>query len=140
MKQCPACKEWKAVADFTARGYTCKPCHNIRSKTSYQKNKKPYIERAKIFRLTQKKRLAAYLNELKSFGCSICEETRYWCIDFHHVDASTKDYEISELLSFGSINKVIVELQKCVPVCKNCHADIHFKEKYTGVPERSPKP
>lgn len=140
MKQCPGCKEFKPLTDFTARGYTCKTCHNLRSKSSYKKNKQPYIERARKFRQTQICRIKAYLNELKSFGCSQCDEKRFWCIDFHHLNASEKDYAISDLLSFGSIHKIVKELNKCVMLCKNCHADTHFKMKYTGVPERSPKP
>lgn len=140
MKKCPACGEAKNYEEFTARGYTCKPCHNLRSKASYQKNKAPYIKRARLFRKTTIKRLKAYINELKSFGCSLCNEKRYWCIDFHHKDRLDKDYGISELVGFGSINKVIKELDRCILVCKNCHSDIHYRERvYTSVPVQSPK-
>lgn len=74
-----------------------------------------------------------WAKKLKAIGllggkCSICEEARSWLLEFHH-NTNAKEYEISFLkhLSWERLEK---ELCKCVLICRNCHGDIHFKEKY----------
>lgn len=45
--------------------------------------------------------------------------------DFHHVDPSLKDDQISSMLINKSWKKVLKELTKCELFCKNCHALHH---------------
>jgi hypothetical protein len=58
--------------------------------------------------------------------CTICGEPDPVCILFHHIDAATKDFNISRIRNAGlSIKKIENELAKCVPVCLNCHRKLH---------------
>lgn len=67
-----------------------------------------------------------FVNEYKSSrGCSICEkEFRSYCLDFHHIDDSEKDFNVGASLS--SWKKLESELEKCIVVCANCHREIHY--------------
>ncbi len=64
--------------------------------------------------------------------CSICKYDK--CLDalhFHHTDPRTKRFEISKAI-WGNVKVTELELQsevqKCVLVCANCHAEIHALE------------
>ena len=46
--------------------------------------------------------------------------------DFHHVDPSIKDTEVSKILNSPKLTETIKkELDKCILVCSNCHRLIH---------------
>jgi 5-methylcytosine-specific restriction endonuclease McrA len=58
--------------------------------------------------------------------CSICGYDR--CIEaleFHHLDASEKDFGISSKGYTRSWEMVKQELDKCVILCANCHREVH---------------
>ena len=57
-------------------------------------------------------------------ACSMCGCTNYIAIDFHHTDPTTKDSNWSHLQD-RPLNVIWTELQKCIPVCKICHTNIH---------------
>ena len=46
------------------------------------------------------------------------------CYDFHHVDESTKSFEIAPALD-RNIDVIREEVQKCVLLCSNCHRIRH---------------
>lgn len=46
-------------------------------------------------------------------------------LHFHHLDPFEKDFDISKYQSIKDWTKVKLELEKCVLVCANCHAEIH---------------
>lgn len=56
---------------------------------------------------------------------------------FHHVDPSTKRFNISEASTY-SFCAVEAELAKCIPMCKPCHARLHNPKK-TIVGDEKPK-
>jgi hypothetical protein len=67
--------------------------------------------------------------DYKGGKCEICSYDK--CItslDFHHLDPSQKDFGISHKGHTRSWEKVKVELDKCILVCKNCHGEIHEKQ------------
>jgi hypothetical protein len=57
--------------------------------------------------------------------CSKCGEKDRVCLDFHHLDPTSKDYNVSWLLRYGSKKKIIAEVQKCIVLCANCHRKLH---------------
>lgn len=66
------------------------------------------------------------LVEFKSGGCVLCGESEFVCLDAHHVDPVEKSFGISEGVSGGkSVAAIKSELEKCVCLCKNCHARVH---------------
>lgn len=62
--------------------------------------------------------------EKASIGCVDCGSHDPKCLDFHHLDPSTKRAEVSALVSYGwpSIER---EIAKCEVVCANCHIKRH---------------
>lgn len=65
--------------------------------------------------------------------CEKCgiEATRdNMCIfDFHHVDPSTKEENIAELLANGRpLDILMEEATKCILLCSNCHRQLHYDE------------
>ena len=74
-------------------------------------------------------------NELKQ-PCFKCGESRLYLIQFHHIDPSTKLFNITE---GGSKNKNInEEVKKCVCLCSNCHDEFHyFYGKVPKLPKES---
>jgi predicted HNH restriction endonuclease len=62
--------------------------------------------------------------------CSRCKNSfPHYCLDWHHLDKSTKLFTISRAMrdniAWEKINK---ELEKCILLCKNCHAIIEWEE------------
>lgn len=65
--------------------------------------------------------------DYKGGKCSRCGYNKYiGSLDFHHMDPSQKDFNISQLRTYSwkSLKK---EVDKCICVCKNCHAEIHYE-------------
>lgn len=65
--------------------------------------------------------------EYKGGKCQSCGYNK--CInalDFHHLDPREKDFTISG--TSGKWENVKKELDKCVLLCKNCHAELHFQK------------
>ena len=57
-----------------------------------------------------------YLGEVCAY-CGVTEE-----LEFDHIDAQTKDYPISELLS-AKWDRLVEELNKCQLLCRVCHLE-----------------
>ena len=57
--------------------------------------------------------------------CSICGYDRcFAAIDFHHVE-DDKKYNIAAMITLKPTPERIAELSKVIPVCSNCHREIH---------------
>lgn len=66
----------------------------------------------------------------KGGKCSVCGYDK--CIaalGFHHIDPSEKDFGIATSGVTRSWEKLKVELDKCIIVCANCHAEVHHNEE-----------
>lgn len=136
---------------------TCKVCWNQRNRTKRAENADKYRERfrlyyqanrAKVLERTsqwgkthraerrkvvaefRERRYKEFMEYKKTLSCVICGENDPICIDFHHLNESEKEYQISDLVM--SREKMEEELKKCVPVCANCHRKIHYygSDKY----------
>jgi hypothetical protein len=57
-------------------------------------------------------------------GCKICGEDEPVCLDFHHLNPAEKDFSLGRAWGFSEV-KLKAEMEKCIIVCKNCHAKIH---------------
>lgn len=67
------------------------------------------------------------LQEIKENSpCSACGV--YYpscCMEHHHLDPSTKEHQVSKMISANSWSKIEQEISKCILVCSNCHRKIH---------------
>lgn len=75
----------------------------------------------------RKKLRLVWLKELKANSpCVVCGESDPACIEFHHLDSDEKDGTISGLIrSTHDMSKIQEEVDKCVPLCANCHRKVH---------------
>ena len=58
--------------------------------------------------------------------CQRCGYDRcHEALEFHHLEASDKDFGISSRGYTRSWNKIREELDKCELLCANCHREVH---------------
>lgn len=57
-------------------------------------------------------------------NCAKCDCAEPYVLTFHHVDPSTKSFEISG--SRKNTNEIANELKKCICLCYNCHHTYHY--------------
>lgn len=96
----------------------------------YKNNKEKCKER--LNKLVQRNR--NYVQDLKKNGkCCDCNESRWQCLDFDHIDPSLKTDDIKYLTHHGvSLERIQNELDKCVLRCANCHRYRHAIENNCG--------
>ena len=54
--------------------------------------------------------------------CYQCKETRIGCLDFHHIDSTTKEKPVARCQSESDL---LTEASKCIVLCANCHRLFH---------------
>jgi len=128
MKTCIKCKTSKPISDFYKNiNYTdkhsnyCKQCISSKEKNILQETKE-------------------WISEIKKYNpCIKCNETRSYCLDFHHFDKDKKTILLSKYYASGNgstitkKNKIIEELKNCVSLCSNCHREFHFLERTQNI-------
>jgi len=73
-----------------------------------------------------RKRKKIELIEYKGGKCMECGYNKsVKALEFHHIDPHKKDFTISG--KSYSINRLKMEVDKCILVCSNCHIEIHEK-------------
>lgn len=144
-KVCCTCKKSKEISEFGKNKRikdglhrVCKECRSSYDKEYRvkfpEKNKnrtKNYYQHRKEAYRKLKKKCLDYLGG----KCVRCGFNKWLsAIDFHHIDPSVKDYEMGEfIISNCSVRtdidkvfkKIKPELDKCVPMCRNCHIYEH---------------
>jgi hypothetical protein len=73
--------------------------------------------------------LARKIDLVRAAGgrCSICGYSRNLAaLAFHHTGSQEKDFKLDmRSLSNRTLKSVLAELDKCILVCHNCHAELH---------------
>ena len=97
------------AVDYNGKGkFCCQKCKN-----------KYYVDK-------RRKDLKKQAIDYKGGICVCCGyQKSCWALDFHHIDPSKKDFGISKSGHTKSWDRIKQELDKCILVCKNCHAEIH---------------
>lgn len=102
----------------------CVDCQKEYRRKHYLKNRDKYIEKSKKWRLE----FVSWWKEYKKqFKCLRCGESHPACIDFHHF-SDDKDNCVSVLVSMANKDRLLKEIEKCEPLCSNCHRKIHWRE------------
>lgn len=125
-KICNKCKEEKVLSKFNKRYGKpqpyCRECNRIYHKGHYQKHRLKYIADANKRQWQSRANALQYVMEYAKGGCSLCDERDFKCLEFDHLDPTTKKLAISKMVSGGYSTKTIFkELQKCRILCANCH-------------------
>jgi hypothetical protein len=133
MKICSMCKQNLPLTDFYldkkgehGRISMCKPCHKVRSKISYAKNRVKRIASARE-RIGKSR---AFVRRLKKdLKCNRCDENHPATLQFHHIDPTKKEIAISTAVKNGlSESSILREIEKCEVLCANCHSKEHWTE------------
>lgn len=121
VKSCNICGKEYPLDNFYSNGYSrggvkkykppCKSCYGPKVSVDFN---------------LKLKKILADLNV--RYECALCGYNKnYAALCFHHLNPDEKDFSISELSKTKVITKeVINELEKCVVLCANCHAEEHF--------------
>ncbi len=64
--------------------------------------------------------------EYKGGKCSICNYNKSMAaLQFHHIDPTQKEFGIARSGISRAWEKIKKELDKCILLCANCHAERH---------------
>jgi hypothetical protein len=126
---CPKCNQHKEIEEFpyknkskNKRSTICKVCQREYKNKHYRENKKAHYERNQ----KTKVKLIEYYKQIKlESECLLCGECEYACLDFHHLDPTSKVKNVGVLTAYGSIKNLQLEIEKCVVLCSNCHRKLH---------------
>lgn len=134
-KQCTRCKRRKRPVDgfskdkSTKDGYNsvCKKCHRTLSRSHYEKRTLAYRDNNRAKRLACRKWIVEHK---QNNPCQICGEDRWWVLEHHHIDPTTKSFSLSGGAGAKrSIKAIQQEIDKCIVICSNCHRDLHYKQR-----------
>ncbi len=135
-QKCSICKnEFPATLEYFGKhGYRgldtyCKNCRHEKTRQYYYDNKEKMKSQSVIWKKNQREKINEYKDSL---NCLKCGEKRNWLLDFHHIDPSKKDFQISQGEAKGW-DKILKEIKKCVVLCSNCHRDFHYLEKQQNI-------
>jgi hypothetical protein len=69
-------------------------------------------------------------NHKLNLSCCLCGESNIHCLDFHHLDKSTKHFNLANATSRGfGKERILAEIAKCQVLCSNCHRKLHGQER-----------
>lgn len=110
MFKCKTCSKEGERNFYKSQKWYCKSCWNQRTSQA-QKDK---VKQIKL-----------------DYGakCVRCDYNK--CLDaleFHHIDPTQKEFHLGERRGL-SMDKLKVELDKCILICRNCHTEIHAELK-----------
>jgi hypothetical protein len=133
MKRCGHCKRVLGLDNFSTaktkdglRNW-CKECTRVDNRSRYA----VYDNAGKLRNKRNAERRTRLKQEIVNrFGgkCARCGYHEFVAgLDFHHVDGTKKEHNIAKLLtlSLTNIDKLLIEIDKCVLLCRNCHASLH---------------
>ena len=105
----------------------CTQCHIALPETMFYKNGKRLQS---VCKLCHKSNIQhAYLNKIQQIneykscrGCRKCGDTRFYVLDFHHINSNDKEFSISDKVRV-KFEHLIPEMDKCDILCANCHRE-----------------
>lgn len=127
-KVCSRCNSEKDVTEYF-KGVrfkdglqpACKTCMNDSSTRSRKKKQQHYQQVAKDRHKRNTEQIRTWKSEQ---GCKVCGETYAQCLELHHTDPTEKEFDPAEGAA-KSWNAFLLEAEKCVVLCANCHRKVH---------------
>lgn len=130
---------YKEMPDLNEREeIRCTCCKQIKPKTDFYFSNGKLAQSAckTCVREREKNKYKAHKNELNSYKeehkCAKCGYNKFYAIDFHHLDPSIKDFTIASNPR-KSMKSLMSELDKCIPLCSNCHREFHYLEREKNI-------
>ena len=113
-KICKICGKKFVIID---NGWTRKYCYDC---SPHQNETMTHAQAVTIKRRAIKQALV----NLKGGKCSICGYNKSLrALQFHHLNPKEKDFALTK--NVKDFDKLKKEVEKCILVCSNCHAEIH---------------
>lgn len=120
VKVCRYCKIEKNIEQY--------PIAGVLKGVTYFRNKcnECYVAMKK----DRRNNLTQWLTEIKkNLFCSECKNNDFRVIQFHH-EKDDKLLNVSDMLAKGfSKENILKEIDKCIPLCANCHIILHYEER-----------
>lgn len=115
---CQICGKEFEIID---KGWTRKYCYECSPKVNKAGEQIEYA-----FNITAKRRaIKEMLLNYKGGKCQRCGYNKCnRALEFHHIDPSKKDFGISKNIN-RNIEDLKREVDKCILLCSNCHAEVH---------------
>lgn len=128
MKQCPKCLNHLPLSSFHKHAGRsdglqsyCKDCKRSIDQIHHKKYQSSG-RKALLIKNRKEEVWASVLTYLHENGCHDCGFRNVLTLEFHHLDSSTKESEVSLLIRNGaSKERIWDEIQKCQILCANCH-------------------
>lgn len=92
----------------------------------YERNKDRHKATSAKNRLIRKAEWTLFKEGL---SCEQCGFSHSAAIDFHHLDPSLKEAEVNQLVGNGRYKAAYKEVEKCIPLCANCHRILHYNRQ-----------
>ena len=128
MRQCEICGQQFDILD---RGWTRKFCYEC---SPHEDENMTHSQAVTIKRQAIKKMLIAYAGgKCQKCGYDKCSRA----LEFHHLDPNEKDFGISKTLT-KNIQALKAEVDKCILLCSNCHAEEHQRLYEIGYSQFNP--
>lgn len=91
-----------------------------------EKQKQHYLNNREEIRATanaRRKKLKEHIVNLLGGKCITCGITNHILLEFHHIDPSSKEFDLSKGLGYNwrSLERLENEAKKCELLCANCH-------------------
>ena len=126
-KTCAKCHKNLSTSEFNKRQRAkdglqtrCRICCKIDSASYYKDNHDIRREKLNKQRDFYRKLIREYIIEKLKIGCIDCLEKDLIVLDFDHV--GNKEHAISSMIRDGfGLEKIALEIDKCVVRCANCH-------------------
>ena len=128
MRQCEICGKSFEIID---KGWTRKYCYEC---SPHEDANCSHADAVTVKRRAIKKALLDY----KGGKCQKCGYDKCMrALEFHHVDPDGKDFGVSKTLT-KSMSLPKQEVDKCILLCSNCHAEEHQRLYEAGYSQFNP--
>jgi Zn finger protein HypA/HybF involved in hydrogenase expression len=119
--------------EHNARAVEWQSKNKDKASNSVKKWQENNIDKVKEYHRLRKreqiKERRVFVDEYKlKCSCRKCGDVRPYVLDFHHLDPSTKSFDLGDASKKG-IKTIEEELKKCITLCRNCHSEFHYLEK-----------
>jgi hypothetical protein len=93
----------------------------------YRRNREKTLARTRKRKQEKRKEWKEFKAGLSCLFCGMQHEA---VIEFHHPEGSeTYDTKVHNYVQAGQWKRAYKEVEKCIPLCSNCHRILHYTER-----------
>jgi len=93
----------------------------------YHRNREKTLARS---RANRRRKREEWKKFKASLSCTFCGFQHEAVIEFHHPEGSESyDGKVHNFVQAGQWKRAYKEVEKCIPLCCNCHRILHYRER-----------